>query len=49
MSTIVSEMQTMVSTRSQLMDTFTKQQAEQFKQQQAITTQQITSLITLVT
>lgn len=49
MSTIVSEMQTMVSAQSQLMDTFMKQQAEQFKQQQAITTQEISSLITLVT
>lgn len=49
MSTIVSDMQSMVSAQSKMMDGFMKQQAEQFKQQQEITTQQISSLITLVT
>jgi hypothetical protein len=48
MSTVVSDMQTMITAQSKMMDDFMKQQSEQFKQQQAITAQQISSLINLV-
>jgi hypothetical protein len=48
MSTVVLDMQTMITAQSKMMDGFMKQQSEQLKQQQAIMTQQTSSLINLV-
>jgi hypothetical protein len=48
MSMIISEMQTMISAQSKMMEMFMQQQTEQMKWEQAVMTQQISHLISLV-
>jgi hypothetical protein len=48
MSTIMSEMQAMISAQSKMMEMFMQQQIQQMKQQQALTTHQMSSMISLV-